>query len=322
MAAVSEVLRVAKTEGASRPSLERIELFINPLAGHVGPGAAAEAQAILGEFDLQAHVRTPAPEQLSRELKAAVEAGPDLVIVLAGDGTARSAASHCGADGPLLAPLAGGTMNMLPHALYGPNSWQAALRETLERGVVRPVSGGEVDGQRFHVAAIIGPPALWAEVREAARTHRLITAWRKAGVAWERTFRNHVTFSLDGGATQRAEALSLICPLVSRAMPDDEPLLEVAALHTASLTDAMRLGMHALLSEVIGDWRNDPSVEVTRRRSGMVWAEGGHVHAVLDGEPMRLGRRVKVGFVPVAFRALAPAQQEAKPEAVSSILPG
>ena len=50
-------------------------------------------------------------------VRAAVDAAPDLLIVLAGDGTARLAAELCGLDGPLVAPMAGGTLNMLPHAL-------------------------------------------------------------------------------------------------------------------------------------------------------------------------------------------------------------
>jgi hypothetical protein len=37
-------------------------------------------------------------------------------------------------DGPLVAPLPGGTMNMLPRALYGTADWKVALRRALEEG--------------------------------------------------------------------------------------------------------------------------------------------------------------------------------------------
>ena len=109
---------------------------------------------------------------------------------------------------------------------------------------------------------------------------------------------------------------------MSRALHDDEPMLEAAALHPRSPADAVRLGLHALLSEIIGDWRADPAVEVLRRRSGVVSSERGHVHAILDGEPTRLGRRVAFRFVPAAFRALAPPAQEPQPAVTSSILHG
>src|SRR5581483_6247865 len=94
---------------------------------------------------------------------------PDLLVVIAGDGTARTAAALCGPDGPLLAPLAGGTMNVLPHALYGTLDWPTALRRLATDGRVREVAGGEIAGQPFYVAAVLGAPALWAEAREAAR---------------------------------------------------------------------------------------------------------------------------------------------------------
>jgi diacylglycerol kinase family enzyme len=289
-----------------RLRLQKVELVVNPLAGSVGPGAAAQAQRMLREFGLEPHLREPGPEELWRELRSAVDAAPDLLVVLAGDGTARSAACLCGPDGPMLAPLAGGTMNLLPHALYGQRPWPEALRQTLEHGAPRTVSGGEVDGERFFVAAILGPPALWAEAREAARAGRLVAAWRKARNAWNRAFRNQLGFMLDSPHPSHAQALGLICPLVSRALDDDEPMLEAAALDPKGPAAAVRLGLHALLSEMIGDWRKDPAVQVMRARAGVAWSEGGHVHAILDGEPTRLHRHVGIRFLPNAFRAYAP----------------
>jgi diacylglycerol kinase family enzyme len=305
----------------------RVELLVNPLAGHVGPGAAEAAEAILHEFDIAPRVRVTEPQTLERTLREAVDCAPDLLIVLAGDGTARAAASLCGADGPLLAPLAGGTMNVLPHAIYGQKDWQSALRETLAAGAVREVSGGRVNGQTFHVAAILGPPALWAEAREAARVGRLDVALRRARVAWGRQFAGGLGFCLDGGAPRKGEALALICPLVSRAMADDAPALEAAAMHPRGPAEAVRLGLHALFSEVIGDWRKDPAVDVTRCRSARAWAEGlRHVHAILDGEPMRLGRHARITFESVAFRALAPPpeapEEKAEAHLASAVLKG
>ena len=135
------------------PVLRRVEAVVNPAAGGVGPGAADAMAKLLSELGLDATVRAALPENLQSALQSALDTAPDLLIVLAGDGTARIAASLCGAAGPLIAPLAGGTMNMLPHALYGPKDWKTALRETVTEGVITPVSGGEIEGRRFHVAA-------------------------------------------------------------------------------------------------------------------------------------------------------------------------
>ena len=295
----------------ARPRLRRLEVVVNPRAGHAGPDAPGVIEQIAAQLGLECRVRAPEPDDLWRELRQAVDADPDLLVVLAGDGTARAAASLCGPKGPLLAPLAGGTMNMLPHALYGPRDWRVTLKEALEHGVEVPVSGGEVDGRHFHVAAILGEPALWAEAREAARMHHPQLAWRKARHAWRRAFSHRLRYRLDDGPKVKTLALTLMCPLVSKAMNRDELALEAARLDPQGIADALRLGARTALSRLVGDWRDDPSVEVTSCREGVAWSGGPHLRAILDGEPMRLHRQAEIRFVPVAFRALAPAVRPA-----------
>ena len=316
MDAAEDLASIPESPPAS-PRLRQVQILVNPRAGHAGPGAVAELERMSADFGFAFQIRAPEPDDLWAELMRAVDAAPDLLVVLAGDGTARAAASLCGADGPLLAPLAGGTMNMLPHALYGPGDWGPALLDTLHNGVETRVSGGEVDGERFYVAAILGAPALWAEAREAARMRQLYLAWRRSRHAWRRCFSHRIRFSLDRGPEVKTLALTLMCPLVSKAMDDDERALEAAKLDPQGVTDALRLGARTALSRVVGDWRNDRAVEVTRCREGVVWSGGGHLTAILDGEPTRLHRRSDIRFLPVAFRALAPRNRPTAP-----VLPG
>ena len=84
------------------------------------------------------------PGAFDAQIQAALDEKPDALFVLAGDGTAGTVASRAGPDGPLVAPLPGGTMNMLPRALYGSSDWKAALKVSLEEGAAHPVAGGEV----------------------------------------------------------------------------------------------------------------------------------------------------------------------------------
>jgi len=284
-------------QAAVSAQLRHVEAIVNPAAGSVGPGAADAMTQLLAELGVPAVVRAAYPGDLRDALQRAVDAAPDLLIILAGDGTARMGASLCGAAGPLIAPLPGG--------LYGLKDWKTALRETVLEGVVTPVSGGEVDGRRFHVAAILGAPALWAEAREAVRTGRFKLAIHKAQNAWRRAFAGRLRFALDDSPTERAHALTLMCPLVSRAMANDELALEVDVLDPKTAAEAFRLGFRTLMSDVMGDWRNDPAVNVARCRQGEAWARG-HIPAILDGEPVRLHKRVDISFIPLAFRALAP----------------
>lgn len=286
---------------AGRPRIRKVEVVANTASGSVGPGAPDEVRAILAEFDLKGRVHDVESEGgVEACLKAALAARPDLLIVLAGDGTARTAAEMAGPRGPLIAPLPGGTMNMLPRAVYGDRKWPEALRAALTDGVEKRIAGGEIDGRLFFVAAILGQPALWAYAREAVRKGDLRMAFLRGRRALGRAFTGRLRFSIDGKPREKAEALTLLCPLVSSALSDDDGFLEAAAIDPAGARDAFRLGFNALS----GDWRRDPSVTVDHCRRARVWA-GGRIPAILDGEPIRLGHEASIRYQSNAFRALA-----------------
>lgn len=281
--------------------VRRIDVVVNTASGSVGPQAPAIAERLLAEHGVNGRVLAPQSSELEMCLREVIDNGPEAVLVLAGDGTARAAAEIAGPQGPLIAPLPGGTMNMLPHALYGERPWQDVMSDCLQTGEARMISGGEVGGRLFFVAAILGSPALWATAREAARKGRLDLALARARRAFQRAFSGRLRFSLDGRPKQRAEALTLMCPLVSTALSAEERALEAAALDPSSALDVFRLGFNAAR----GQWRDDPSVSVGRCRTGSVWA-GGRIPAILDGEPTRFDPKVSIRFRPKAFRALVP----------------
>jgi diacylglycerol kinase family enzyme len=284
----------------SPPRLQRISAVVNAASGSVGPGAAAIVEQLVAERGYDLTLLAPEPHDIEAAVRQAVDAGPDLVLVLAGDGTARLAAELCGPAGPLVAPLPGGTLNMLPHALYGKVAWRDALTTALDHGVVRGVSGGRVGGQAFYVAAILGSPALWGYAREAVRAGDFPEAWRRAGFALRRAFSGDIHYALPGHARRAAEALVLISPIVSKAMAE-ETALEVAALEMHSAQEVFRLAFNGLVS----DWRRDPGVTVETCTHGRVWARRS-IPAILDGEIQRLPRGAEFVFDPCAFRALVP----------------
>ncbi len=279
--------------------IRRVEVVANVASGSVGKDAPEEAAKILSDFGLEAHVCAPSTDELVGCLRAAVDARPDLLVVIAGDGTARAAAEMCGPDGPMLAPLPGGTMNMLPHAIYGARPWQDALTIALAQGEERMLGGGEVEGRRFLVAAILGSPALWAPAREAARYGQAKLAVLRARRAFRRAFSGRLRYLIDNGPREKAEALTFMCPVASRALNDDEHTLEAAALDVKGAADALRLGFHALT----GDWREDRAVETQRCQLARVWAAHG-IPAILDGESVRLKPLVEVAYNPKLVRVL------------------
>lgn len=237
---------------------------------------------------------------MDAQIDEALALKPDLLIVLAGDGTARSIASRAGSNGPLVAPLPGGTMNMLPKALYGTADWKLALETVLTEGEPQYVAGGLVDQHPFYCAAILGPPALWAPAREAMRGGRISKAWKYGLRAFRRAFSGRIRYSLDGARMRKTESLVLISPLISRAL--DEPVgLEAAAMDTANAGDAVRLAAHALFD----DWRNDPAVRSQPAKAIAVHSRS-HIPALIDGESVRLDHKSMIRFTPRAFRTLAP----------------
>ncbi len=285
---------------SSHAPIRSAVVLVNPLSGSTGTGTAREAEAILAEYGCSFEVIELVGATLDSQVDAALAQKPDVLFVLAGDGTARAVASKVGPDGPLVAPLPGGTMNMLPKALYGTTDWKAALRGALEEGAAQYVSGGVVLGESFYCAAIFGSPALWAPAREAMRTGRLSLAWTYARRALKRAFSGKIRVELDEGKMRRTEALALISPMISRAM--EEPVgLEAAAMDPNDAAEAFRLAATALFS----DWRQDPSVVTQPARRIRIRARS-RIPAVLDGEPMLLPPDTTIRFIPRAFRALAP----------------
>jgi diacylglycerol kinase family enzyme len=283
--------------------LRTVRAVVNDASGSVGPGAAEALEAIIAGFGLEVEVASAHGAEIPKAVKAAVDAKPDLLVVLAGDGTARLAAELCGSDGPVVAPLPGGTMNMLPRAFYGARPWREALQATLEHGEVRSVSGGEVNGQTFYVAAILGAPALWADAREAVREGDLAQAFAKAKRAYLRAFSGRLRYVLDQRWIRKAEALTLICPLISRRLTKEEAL-EVNALDPRNVGEGVRLGLRAAFS-ALGDWRDDPAVDTELCLDGRAWAHG-HIPGILDGESYKFERGVTFSYRPDAFRVLAP----------------
>ncbi|MBV9990346.1 MAG: NAD(+)/NADH kinase [Alphaproteobacteria bacterium] len=290
------------------PSLDlgasRIAALINLSSGSCGADCEKRLRAVLAEASLApADVACVEGRDVDGALRRIAQARPDVLIVLGGDGTIRAAAERCGKAGIALVPLPGGTMNMLPKAIYGARDWPQALADTLAAPVLKPVGGGEVDGKRFFCAGIFGSPALWAEVREAARANRALDMIRKARDAFRRRFSRKVGYRFGPGPdlTGEAETVAVLCPLISASLPSQARTLEAAALDLQSSIDAFRLAVNALFA----DWRRDETVTAAPATT-VELSSRTKIPAILDGELVTLPRRVQVRYVERCFDALAP----------------
>src|SRR5512140_4022749 len=102
-------------------------------------------------------------KEMERSFAEAAGQKLEVLIVLGGDGTIRTAAEACAEKGSYLIPLPGGTMNMLPRALSGDVDWEESLKNTLAAPSLKVLSGGRIAGKQFLIAAIVGAPALLTE---------------------------------------------------------------------------------------------------------------------------------------------------------------
>ena len=199
----------------------------------------------------------------------------------------------------------GGTLNILPRALYGERAWPEALAAALERGVVKRLPAGSANKERFYVAALFGAPTMLVHAREAVREGKPITAWKRFRVALRKSFTRSLRARTGKQRMQRVEALGVLLPSFSGGLEADD--LEWVRLDAGGILEFARVSIRALTDA----WRKDPAVEIGRGLTGDVDAAFGYVHATLDGEPRRFYSRVHVKYDPNGPRVLALDQDEA-----------
>ena len=281
---------------------KRVTAVLNTGSGSCDETSADKIKAVFDAAGLTgARVVSVGPDKIEAALDGAV-ADSDVVVALGGDGTIRTAAIKCGeADVPLI-PLPGGTMNMLPKSLFGEMDWEQALAATLAEPRLCEVSGGLAEDQPFFCVAILGAPTLWADARESLREGHLSEAFERSLTALKHSVNDQLDYQFGESTQGSAEAVAVICPLVSRVLSKDEPGLEAAALDPETAAGLFRLTFHA----VFDDWRLDPSVERAKVKTVRVTGHG-PVPVILDGETVQMKQVVNITFRSKAFRAIAPA---------------
>lgn len=295
----SDTLQASAAPRQTRPIPEnaRALILFNEKAGSVGPSdrdkliEAAKAAGI-DEYALVS------PENMTEQLFARAK-DFDVIIVLGGDGTARSAADLAPKNGPPLVLLPGGTLNILPRALYGERAWPEALAAALERGVVKRLPAGWANKERFYVAALFGAPTMLVHAREAVREGKPVTALKRLRVAWKHMFERSLRARSGKNRMQRVEGLGVLLPSFSGGLEADD--LEWVSLDAHNLLEFARVSVRAITDA----WRKDPVVEIGRGTTGDVEAAFGYVHATLDGEPKRFYSRVRIKYDPKGPPVLA-----------------
>lgn len=296
-------LAVAPETARAIPLAAKALVFFNDKAGSVGPKDRERLVEALASCDIGQYALIDA-KKISRKLFQRANEF-DVIIVLGGDGTARAAADLAPRDGPPLVLLPGGTLNVLPRALYGELAWPEALKAALERGIVRRLPMAKANDQSFYVAALFGNTALMARAREAMREGKPLTAWRRFRVALRRSFSRNLRARYGANRMEKVEAVGVLLPTFSGGLEAED--IEWVRLEARHLLDLARLGVKALTNS----WRNDSTIEICRCKSGDIDARFGVIYAVMDGEPHTFMSRVHLKYDQRGPRVLALEQEEA-----------
>ncbi|WP_409433275.1 diacylglycerol/lipid kinase family protein [Litorimonas sp. RW-G-Af-16] len=220
------------------------------------------------------------PQDLDSTLDMVLDEGADLLVTFGGDGTSLAAAHRAGTKNIPIVPLPGGTMNILPKALYGSEDWPEVLDLALSQDTPRWIPAGRLNEQTFLVAAMIGTVVRVGVTRELMREGAIL----QATTNMVETLRDvgpdeGFLYRLDGAVTPlAANMLQVTCPFMS-AYSDDPEAFEIAAVNIMSYADLPALGLTALMDE----WRDNKSVESQMARKVEVIGEG-DIEVLLDGE--------------------------------------
>ncbi|NNE57272.1 MAG: hypothetical protein HKN36_04110 [Hellea sp.] len=248
------------------------------------------------------------PSKLSGVLEQVGTDQTDLLIVFGGDGTCMAGAKVARKSEIPFIALPGGTMNLLPKALYGTNDWREALDIALSTDEPRWQSAGKIDEHIFFCGAIMGDPTIMSEARESVRDGDEIEAVKRvpdimSAVAGGLEF----SIDVDGDEFDRASGLLRVsCPAMQDS-PDAPTKFEVASLPQLSLGRLIAIGAKALTSE----WTDSPDVKTAHARQ--VSVDGQQTcDVLLDGESHRLSCPIKISLEPEAVLVLAPSPKKIK----------
>jgi diacylglycerol kinase family enzyme len=295
MKLLTDLLAETALAERGRPPLQRRKALVlfNAKAGGVTEDDGARLAELVG--DAFAEHEFVGVEDLSRLM---FRRNVDAIIVLGGDGTARAVAEFAPRDAPPLILLPGGTLNVLPRALYGERAWPEALAAALERGKVKRLAFGRANGEPFFVAAVFGAPTLLARAREAVREGKYLRAARRLRHYAQRAVTYPLRARPTGSRMRKAKAVGVLCPSFSGAVEGED--LEWVRLDASGIGDLLRLGLRAF-----GEgWRTDPAIDLRRCRSGDIVSLG-LIPATLDGEPKTFVSRVRISFERKGPRVIA-----------------
>ena len=295
--------RFVRWSNVNGDSRMKFSVVINPLSRSVPKDAADQLDAAVQAMGHDIVELRCGSDQLEENVRAVAASQADAVIAWGGDGTLACTLTACGGDGLPVLALPGGTMNMLPKRLHGEGTWNEVLDRVLAKPETETIAAGEVDGQRFYIAALFGRLTGLAETREAVRKGELINAAQALveGEVLDVETRLRLCWAKQCETPGKAEqAISAVAAAVA-LKSGPSPAFEVAAIDPASTMDLISTALDAM----VHGWKDAGPVEHDVSETVTVHElEDAAIPATLDGEQVTFTSPVKVRLVKEAAKVL------------------
>ena len=286
----------------SKQQFKKPSIIINSAAGSTSD-ISTDLKRIFADHDYRApSIHLVEPAGLDDAFETVASDGTDLLVIYGGDGTCKAGAIIAReAEIPLIA-LPGGTMNMLPKALYGTDDWQDALELALTQQSPRWQAAGDINNHVFFCGAIMGDPIAMSEARESLRDGEVLEAVKQlpeimTAIAHGDSFE----FKVDGEVFDReANGLQIYCPYMT-AGATSENAFEVASVPQLSMPELIGIGAKAMAQ----DWRDSAHVKTAFAQRVDVTGQGAF-DILLDGEPEQVVCPIRIKLDPKGVSVLAP----------------
>ncbi len=274
----------------------RIWLINNAASGSNDAVQLAECERLLGEHGFAIAQRTSFPDQELPSPALLDAAGIELAAIYAGDGTVNAALEALtGWHGAVLV-LAGGTMNLLYHRLFG----EAELAEVLAAVASdqahrrRPAMISAPCGNAY-AGLLAGPGTAWNDVREAMRANDLLKLASGAQAAVAETL-NGDMLACEEPRLGRREGYPLLL------LTPTEAGIIVEAYHAETASEYLEQA--AALAR--RDFREGPH-DVLGTVEGVTLANvaGGAFGVLVDGEPRDCPGATRFALAPSGVDLLA-----------------
>lgn len=293
------------------PSDPRVAVIAH--TGKVLGGGLNELRAVLGEFGVRQPIWSEVDKsrKAPKRVRAALEAGAELVLVWGGDGMVQQCAGVVAGTGVPMAILPAGTANLLATNLAIPADIGEAVKIALH-GVRQAIDVGTMNGETFAVMAGAGfDGSIMADVDGATKERLGRVAYVRGSVKAMAAKRINAKIRVDGSAWFDGPASCVLVGNVGTVIGG------LRVFETATPTDGLldvgvvsaegRFQWLRVLGRVVshGDTDRSPLVQSTKARKLDV-RFASKVRYELDGGARTKTRDLKVRIRPGALIVCVP----------------